>query len=245
MFDRKNVRKKVLLGLLSSPLTLVPLLLGSTLLAGALVLAKYAGVLLFGGSACVLGAAGTFLTRLLLGSEEHTRRAVEEVQREAASEREARLDDLDRRLAEDDDPRTEATLRDLRAFAKALGQHGTWTERLNATSAFDILAGVQDLFETCVQSLETSLQLFETARTLTTPGARAPILQRRDEIVKDVQQSTAKLSGLLVEIQKLGADGDSATDLARIRSELDQNLAVARSVEDKMQAWERRAAEFE
>ncbi len=205
MFDRKKVRKKVLLGLLSSPLTLFPLLLGSTLLAGALVLSKYAGVLLFGGLACVLGAAGTFLTRLLLGSEEHTRQAVEEVQREALKEREARLDDLDRRLAEDDDPSTESTLRDLRAFAEALGRQGTWTEKLNATSAFDILSGVQNLFEGCVQSLETSLRLFETARTLTTPEARAPIMQRRNEIIRDVQQSTAKLSGLLVEIQKLSS----------------------------------------
>ena len=245
MLHENKLRKKVLLGLLSSPVTLVPLLFGATLLAGALAFSKNAGMMLFGGLACVLGAAGMLLTRLLLGSEKRTQEAVEELRKEAAADQERRLDDLDRRLAVDQDSRTESTFRDLRAFEKAFRGGGAWMAKLNATSAFDIMTGVQELFEGCVKSLETSLELYHTARSLRTPAARKPILQRRDEIVRDVQKSTEQLSRILVGIQTLGAHEDSEAGLARIRTELDASMSVAKKVEEKMRSWQQQSAEFE
>ena len=244
LYDGK-LRKKVLLGLLSSPLTLVPLLAGATLLGGAFALGRSAGMMLFSGLACVLGAAGVFLSRLLLGSEKHTQKAVEELQKEAAADHERRLDDLDRRLAVDQDPRTEATLRDLRAFEKAFRDGGTWMAKLNATSAFDIVNGVQELFEGCVKSLETSLELYNTAQSLRTPAARKPLLERREEIVQDVQKSTEQLSRILVSIQTLAADEGSEAGLAQVRTELDESMAVAKKVEERMRSWQQSAAEFE
>ncbi len=245
MLDENKLRKKVLFGLLSSPITLVPLLSGATLLAGALAFSKNAGMMLFGGVVCILAAAGTFVSRLLLGSERRTQNAAEELRQEAAADQERRLDDLDRRLSVDRDPRTESTLRDLRAFEKAFRGGGGWMAKLNATSAFDIVTGVQDLFEGCVKSLETSLELYDTVRSLRTPSAKKPILERRDEIVRDVQKSTEQLSRILVGIQALGSGDDSETGLTRIRTELDESMAVAKKVEEKMRSWQQQSAEFE
>ncbi len=245
MLDKGKLRNRVLLNLLTSPLTLVPFVLGTTMLAGALAFSNKLGALAFAGLACVLGAVGTYVTRVLLGTEAQTAKVIEQMQREAQVARERRLDKLDKRLVRDRDARTQAALRDLRAFEQAFRARQTWARKLNATSAFDIVSSVQDLFDGCVQALETSLELYETARKLRTDEARQPILERREEIIQDVQSSIEQLSRIMVGIQSLGTETATDSDLARIRSELDQNLTVARRVEEKMRSWQEHSFEME
>ncbi len=245
MLDQRQLRNRVLLSLSTSPWTLVPFLAGVTLLSGALAFSDRVGALAFGGLALVLGSLGVAFTRFVLGAEGLTERAAKQLKAEAERANAQRLDQLDQRLVQDQDARTEAALRDLRAFQQAFKQPDLWTGRLNATSSFDILSSVQDLFEGCVRALESSLRLWETAQRLRTAAAREPILARREELVQDVQHSIEQLSRILVGLQELGAQATDDTDLARIRSDLDANLKIARRVEEKLRHWESDALALE
>jgi len=239
MLDKRRFRRKFLLGLLSSPLTLCPLGVGVTVLLVAWAFSIGTGVALFVAMGCILGALGTFFTRLVVGSEAISKAAVEEMQKEAHEAREKSLDELDGKLTRDGDPRTQASLRDLRALAKAFNESRTPGAGLNIESMFDIASGVEQLFNRCVQSLERTLQLWRTARKMATPEAKKPILERREGIIEDVGESIEQLGKVLVGIQGLGSGESASSELASIREELDQRLAVAKRVEERMRSLER------
>jgi hypothetical protein len=183
---------------------------------------------------------GILLTRLLMGSENIARDILEEMEKEAITERERALDSLDQRLSADGDSRTEKSLRDLRALARAFQDDQSWLSTLNTKSTFDILAGVEQLFSRCVLSLEKSLKLWYTAREMTTDKARQPILDQRERIITDVAESIHQLGRILAGIQRIGVhEGEENSELARIRQELDQSLQVAEIVEQRMQSIDR------
>lgn len=242
MLDKQRFRKKLLLGLLTSPLTLCPLVVGVTLLFAAWALSIKSGVALFAALACVLGAAGVFFTRLLLGDGKIAKAAVEEMQKEAHEAREKGLDELDRKLTEDGDSRTEASLRDLRALATAFNEARPASAGLSAGSAFDIASGVEQLFNRCVQSLARTLDLWRTAQKMVTPEAKKPILEQRESIIEDVGKSITQLGKVLAGIQGLESGGGESSELAGIREELDQRLAVAKRVEERMRSLDKEYA---
>jgi len=240
VLNQAKYRKNVLVRLLSSPWTLWPFVAGVTALLGLWTFSIRSGIAVFAAIAAILGGLGIFGTRLLLGSESLGREAIQELQEEARAARDKRLDELDGKLASDGDPRTEASLRDLRALAKAFHDGQAWSASLNARSTFDILAGVEQLFNRCVISLEKTLELWYAARDMATLEARDPILEQRERIIEDVGKSIGQLGKILAGIQTLGTEGGvENSDLARIRQELDQSLEVARSVEKRIQSLDR------
>jgi len=195
---------------------------------------------IFAGIVSILGSFGIFMTRLLSGSESVGKRVLKELEEEAVSDRERALDDLDHKLAADDDPRTEKSLRDLRTLAHAFQEDQAWLSALNTRSTFDILAGVEQLFTRCVLSLEKTLKLWYTARDMTSLEAREAILNLRERIIEDVSKSTIQLGRILAGIQSISVqDGDDDSELAHIRAELDRSLEVAKMVEKRMQSLDR------
>ena len=232
-------KKKYFLKLLASPLCLFPFLTGVTDLAVLWAFSIPSGIGIFAGIACILGAVGYFLTDLVKGNPSLTQNVLETLQRETMAEREKALDELDARLAADGDPRTEASLRDLRTMARAFEKGKSWSGVLNSPATLDILSGVDQLFKQCVFSLENTLDLRYTASQMATPAARNPILAKRERIIKDVAESIHKLGSVLANIHLLGMDDTSReSDLASIRKELDQNLEVARRVKQRMRTLE-------
>lgn len=187
----------------------------------------------------VVGAGGAFLTQLIMGGEERSKAALTELMAEAHQEREDHLNDLHRRLEQDQDARTEKSLADLRALAKALDdleEQGLIDNR--SSMVVEIQAGANQLFKQCVVSLEQSLKLWHTAQQMVTASARKPIEKQRDAVVKDVYESIRQLGELLVSLQKLGVDTKDDTELSRIRNELNQNLKVAKQVDARMRNFE-------
>lgn len=245
MLDRKRLRQKIMLSLLSSPWTLVPLLGGATVLAAGWAVGISPDTAAFSGLAAILAGAGVFLTRLLVGGEAVAQKALEELQREAQAESRRRLDDLDHRLMADGDPRTEQALRNLRTLVDAFKQGGGWSDTMNAASTFDIVSGVDDLFGACVRSLERTLELWETASGVTVADARQALLDRREKIITEVQASIVQLGRILAGIQGLEGGSASTAELGRLRGELEQSLAIARRVDEKMKAWRTDSAELE
>ena len=235
MPDEKQLRKKVLLRLLGSPLTVAPFMLGMTSLTAVWALDLKPGIGLFAGLAGILAACGIFFTRLLLSGEKITQEAAAELDREEQAAKQKALDDLERHLAAaDSDPRPETALRDLRALVTAFEEFQGASDDFSLSSAVDIQSMVNQLFDQCVQSLEHTAKLWQTARQLNTPAARQPILTQREKIIADVQGSIKQLSDTLVALQNLGASNGSTPELARIRDELDQSLAVAKRVDARL-----------
>ncbi|MDP7421350.1 MAG: hypothetical protein QGH40_05710, partial [bacterium] len=119
--DQAEFRKRLLLHLLSKPGTLFPFVTGVTVLLGTWAVGPLAaGIPVFAALCCILGSAGTFLTNLVLGNEKAAKKVLEEIRDEARQTREKELDELEKNLIRDGDPRTEQYLHDLRTLTARL-----------------------------------------------------------------------------------------------------------------------------
>ncbi len=235
MLDEKQLRKRVLLRLLGSPVTVIPFLFGATAVTAGWMFGWNPGVSWFAGLAGWLAAGGSFVTRLLLSGERIARETAVELTQEEQVSKQRALDELDRRLTTSDkDPRPETALRDLRALLRAFEDTAKGVAGHNLSSVFEIQSMVSALFDQCVHSLEQTEKLWQTAQQLATPAARQPILQQREKLIEDVQASTKQVSDTLVALQRLGAGEGASGELGRIRAELDQSLAVAKRVEERL-----------
>jgi hypothetical protein len=237
--DPGKIRRKILLRALSAPATVAPFVAGVTAMVAtwAMGLRPEAGVL--AGLAGVLGSGGAFLTKIFLGGETLAREALDEARQEEHAESERLLDELDVRLCQDKDPRTEAALRDLRNLIRAFDELAAANSAgLSAVSTVEIASGVKALFDQCVESLDRSLKLYRTAARLKTQAARAPILKQRDAIIEEVGRSLSQLGQVLVAIQNLGSGEGAVSELTKVGEELDQRLAVAKQVERRVKAFE-------
>jgi hypothetical protein len=242
--SKRRFRRKYLTRLAASPATLGPLVGGISAALAAWGL-DLSSLVAFGGIAAALAGIGVFLTRLAVPSEAQAKEAAAEVERELAAARDAELDALYERLAADPDPRDERLLADLRTMVDALKDPDLWPENLTAQSTVDITAGVDELFASCVASLERSLALIRLGRKMTTREAREPIRVEREQILEEVGASLRQLSAILTRIQTLRRPGAAPVELGRIRQELDQSLEVAARVEERMNAWRRGHPELE
>ena len=237
--ETEKVKRKVLLDLLTAPTTALPFIAGVTALVATWAFGFRADLGVLAGVAGICAAGGAFFTKLILSGETYAKRALQETQEEAQADQERTLDNLDKRLCQDGDPRTEAALRDLRSLLRAFDDLRAKGEiDMNVFSSTNVLTGVHNLFEQCVRSLEQSLSLWQTAQKLRTKVARDPLLKQREDILQDVGKSISQLGQTLVAIQKIGSGDDAKSELARIGEELDQHLVVAKQVEQRLKAFE-------
>jgi len=237
MPDANQIRKRVLLRTLGSPLVVGPFMLGMTALTAMWALGGRVGLGLFAALAGLLGAAGAFVTQLLFGGEKLARRVTDELAGEEAALAQKSLDALDQQLSTtDDDPRPETALRDLRALVTAFAEAETTARTEHLPAVVEIRARVGELFSQCVHSLEQTDKLRGTAQRLNSPAARKPLLAQRERIIAEVQATVKQLSETLVGLQSLGSRQGPSPELSRLREELDQSLAVAKTVEDKVQS---------
>lgn len=244
MLDEKILRRRIFLRLLGSPVTMAPLVAGMTVMTAAWALDWHPGVGLFAGLAGVLTAGGAFVTRLLVGGGRLTTEIATAIEREQQQARQQGLDALDERLATaDQDPRPETALRDLRALVKVFDEISTETDPIQAATYVEIRARVGELFDRCVESLHQTDRLWQTAQRLQSAAARDPILRQREKIIDDVQASIKQVSDTMIALQTLSTGRSAKGDLARLRGELDQSLAIAKTVEQRVNDLVRNAVE--
>ena len=236
MPDETQIRRKILLRALGSPLVVGPFLLGMTALTASWALGFRLGFGVFAALAGLLTAGGAFVTRLLFRGETLARRVTDELTQGEQRSAQKSLDTLDQHLAlADDDPRPETALRDLRALVRAFDEFVDRTDSLNAPAVIEVRSRVRQLFDYSVRSLEQTQQLGDTAKILHLPEARQPLLEQREKIIADIQAGIQQLGGTLAALQRLGGTGtQSNRELSRLRDELDQSLQIASRVEDRL-----------
>lgn len=228
-----DVRRKVLLDLFASPSTLLPIVGGlSTLILSWAFGGSTALNLL--GVAGILGGMGWFATRLILGLEDITSKAYEFVHNQQQQKQEEALDDLDGRLRRDRDPRTQGCLRQLRDL------YGRFVEDVKSgkinRGTHEILEIVEELFRTSVAQLESSYQLWQTARKLT-GDAKNEVLRQREEAVTEVDDTIRHL-GKTIEQFLSFTRKKNKDNLGRLRNDLDEAMRVARRTEERMASWD-------
>ena len=242
--DRAALRNAVLADLLASPWSLVPAALGATALLGSWAVGGDPG-LTFAGVAGFLGAGGAVATRWIYGLEALTQRAWERLTAADRRRRDDELDALDAALARDGDLRTHRLLRELRALRSRF--HADARSGKLAAGHGRMLGQVDELFAGCVTHLRNTLELKETARRV--GNARREVLEaRRDALIGEVAATAEHLAKTVDRVHGFAA-GRQASELSRLREELDETMAVARRTEERMAELDRPVgydpAEFE
>lgn len=236
--DRSRYRRKVLLELFASPWTLLPGVLGASSLLLGWALDGGASWWVLGGVAGLLTGIGAAATRWIFFADRIMRGAFDSLQQETFRKQEQALDDLDRRLEGDNDPRPEQSLRELRAMYRGFRDDAAWTGRLGERSAFEIAGKVEKLFQACIMSLERSQDLWDAAARMKTEGARRSVLAGRERLLDEIRESVAQVAHTIDGVQSLAVGQAADQNLAQIRRELDESLEVARRVEERMQTLE-------
>jgi hypothetical protein len=178
----------------------------------------------------VLGGVGHFASRLVLGLEAITQRAYEALLQRRQHEQNRELDELERQLSTDQDPRTDSCLRELRGLYETFQK--SCTQGRTVATQHQVISQVEQVFQASVQQLRRSLQLYDISQELS-PQSRAEILAERERVIEDVLETRAHLSATIEEFQSLVTRRDQS-DLSRLREELDETLRVAKKTEERM-----------
>lgn len=234
--ENREIRNRVLRKSLTDPPAAVTGVLGAAaLLVGAVMvnpaLAAMGAVAL--GVGVAIGAAN-----LLFGAKRLRQEVFREKQMEEARARNRQLDRLYRRLRMDDDSSSQRSLRRLRELYERFHGNTRWTTELDRYTAVEIANSVEKLFAACVDALERSLELWETACRMTSPDARHEVLARRQQMLDEVRQSIDQFAQTVDEVHAMGVRTVVAEDVSQFRDELQQNLDVARKVEERMRDLE-------
>lgn len=235
--DGDDLHRKVLLDLMAAPSVLLTAAAGVTaMLAGWAVELP---VLIFGGAIGVLASVGALATRWLFKRDKLVEKAMKQMQEKLVRDRSAELDGLEQRLQNDDDPRSEQLLRDLRTVYDQLKQPEQWRSAEGKQPPIEIIAKADTLFRSCIVSLERSLTMWETAQQMHTDDLKQEMLDGRQKTLDEVQQSVSQLARTFDQLKALTVEPDRKSRLSEIRNELDQSLTVARNIEDRMKSFER------
>lgn len=225
----EDVKRKVLLDLFASPGTLAPIVAGASALMFSWAIGGNPvanGMGLVG----ILGGIGYFASRLVLGLEGMTQRAYQSLVAAQQAEQEQALDDLERRLGADHDPRTERVLRDLRQLHRTFGDR---CKEQTVVAAHHALVGqVEQIFNASVSQLERSLELFHISQRLT-GQSQIDILEERERVIDEVVETRDHLSATIEQFQTF-VTRRNQSELSSLRDELDETLRVAKRTEQRM-----------
>ena len=237
MSEEKNIAKRVIADVISSPMVIFPFMVGTAAFASLFALglkgSAFLGAMLVGLSG-VLGSGGMFLTKMILGRDERVKKIIEESRDKAKKDKLKRLDHFHHRLTLDGDSRTEDSMQDLRSLRQAFRQLDKIAPDLNRAMIDEIQKRAEELFQQCVRSLEKSLQLWKTADSLSSELAQKPIMEQREKLVGEVVGTVEHMSRTLAAVQGITKKSDGDARLQTLRGELDQSLEVAKKVEQRV-----------
>jgi hypothetical protein len=233
--DPAALRNKVLVKALRSPVVILPTLLGTWALATAALLGDVTGFFGFLGLTGLVLGVGSGVTRLMLGSSRYATEAVQEVRQAKIEAGEERLRAVERRLEKTREP---AVFEDIRLLRQLRRRVIDAVESKAFPVPPEIVSQGEQLYRSCVDSLERSAALWETARNMATAEARDDLMQKRqvmlEEVGRSVHQWARTIDAMEAAPLKRGAD-----DLSQLRDEMSANVEVARRVEERMGELER------
>ena len=223
-----DVKKKVLLDLFASPVTLLPVVAGATALLASWAFGGVA-MLTLGGIVGVLGGVGMFATRIIFGLDKLTNRAYEYVVEKQQEDQRKALEELFNKLEGDNDPRTERLLGQLWQLYSELKKD--IDEGKVSMAAHDVLDGVDDIFKVCVDYLDRSHRMLTTAKRMK-GTARDEVLMQREKLIEEVANSCMHLEDTIGKLNTVSTTRQTS-ELSQMRAELDETIRVAKRAEER------------
>jgi hypothetical protein len=236
-----DVKRKVLLDLFASPLTLLPVVAGATALLASWAIGGGQPMLTFGGVAGMLTGIGVFASRMIFGLDKLTNQAYEYVLEQQQAGQLASLEKLKKRLELDRDPRTERLLAQLRTLYNSI--KSDVKDGKITVVAHDVLDGVDNMFNVCVEYLDRSFDLWQTAQKMK-GTAKEGVLAQREELINEVTQSCQYLEDTIDQLNSVSTQR-SKSDLAKMRRELDETIRVARRAEERTRELEHEKKDYD
>lgn len=222
----EGLRRKVLLDACVTPVTAILATLGISLLLLSVVLGSGWGFL---GFCLCLGAVGVAATRLAFGFESISKNAVDQLLRQKKEVRDAELDELDRKLLLDRDPRDQTALRNLRAiydrFLRDIKQG-------KIHSGHAMHDQIEKVFQSCVDQLSRQHDIWDTS-TGVSAELREKLQLERSKILDEVETTIDSLSATIDEIRTLGLKAKGG-ELSKLQGQLQIRLEAARQVDALM-----------
>lgn len=180
------------------------------------------------------GGAVWMIARTVMNVEGLTAQALQAHRGAIRDVEEKELDRLARQLRTDRDHRTQDALVMLRAlrddFERAATRPGA--ELLSAR----ISEQISLIFQSAVSQLRESFRMMERAESVV-GEARSQLLEQRDGLVREVQDTTSRLQSIIRQYQQMRPDSQER-DLRALNDELDANLEIARRTEQRMKELE-------
>lgn len=238
LIDRKLFRQKYLFHLFSNPYTIYPFATGVLGVFLSWVFNLEPQILYLFASAVVgIGLPiGAIITRWTTGTDDIAKQVHEEILHETQHKQEEELNALHKQLQKDGDKRTEQMLEELRALHKSFQEEARdagWMASLPITVSAEITDKVTDLFTQAVQCLKDTLKMYEKSRDSQLTTVRQVLRQHREQQIADVQQTIVQLSHLYARVLTISPESNE-TELARLRTELDESLAFAKKVDEQI-----------
>lgn len=228
--NQSKLRKKILLSLATRPEVLIPFTAGATGSIASWVFDLSASITAVSVLSMLL-SFGLFLTVFFLGDDESIRDVYKQAEKENIELKEKELDQLDGELVKDRDPRTHEALRNLRVLRQQFRETDWATS--DVVSFMEVIASIDNLFDSSIQSLKKSLSLAKSMKGLK-GKSRQNIRDQREFIVTDVEKNIEQMTSVLIEL-KSGVKMSGSEDLRR---ELSSNVSLAKTIAERISAFE-------
>ncbi len=184
----------------------------------------------------VLGGVGWFATRFIFQLDGISEKAMQDLAEEALQKEEKHLNELQKRLANDRDPRTEQYLILLR-------ENRTELERIARTPgielrSLEIVKQARQLFWAASDQLDQSMKMYELAQKLN--GAeKQGVLAQRERCLEEARESSEHLSDAIATFRQF-ADKTLERDMDTLQLELAESIRAAKRSEERMRELQNR-----
>ena len=223
-----SLKKQILIELVVTPYTVIPTTLG---LACGILSLVIPPLSLFAFIGIGFGVAA-LLTNLMFNTKSVAERATKRWHRDQRSRRNKELDDLDRKLVKDRDSRTQSFLRDLRQIYFSFVDDQA-NGKIKTSVSSQILDHIDKIFETCVNSLRHSYELWEQSQKMS-DSLRHQVEAKRNKMLEEVKVNVTQLFEAISEVRALCLKSNEG-QIDELQKRLRDQLEVAQSV-DRMAA---------
>ncbi|MEI6527120.1 MAG: hypothetical protein WCP62_13905 [Planctomycetota bacterium] len=231
----EELRKRILREIFVAPSVVLPIVGG----ASAWLLSWAGGgsdMLNLVGLAGVLGGIGWFATRFIFQLDGLSQKAMQDLATEALQKEETHLNELQKRLATDKDPRTEQyliLLRENRSELEKIAQ----TPGIQLRS-MEILKQARQLFWAATEQLDQSLKMYQLAQRLT-GSEKQGVLAQREHCLSEASESAEHLRDALSAFRQF-ADKNLERDMDSLQRDLTESIQAAQRSEERMRDLQNR-----
>lgn len=188
------------------------------------------------GLAGVLGGIGWFATRFIFQLDGISQKAMQDLANEARQKEENHLNELQKRLATDQDPRTEQyliLLRENRAELEKLAQ----TPGIQIRS-LEILKQARQLFWAATDQLDQSLKMYQLAQKLSGEQKQG-VLAQREHCLSEAHESAEHLRDAIATFRQF-TDKNLQRDMDSLQLELAESIQAAKRSEERLRDLQNR-----